>query len=69
MIQNILYILQVRRPTLLLILLVFTAKMPEDALMPESRSGQEHGRGLVPDVEKCEMRLEEPALGDCGFCA
>jgi len=33
--------------------------MPEDALKPESRSGKEHGRGLVPDVEKCEMRLEE----------
>jgi len=40
--------------------------MPEDALMPESRSGEEHGRGVVPDVEKCEMRLEEPELGDCG---
>jgi len=33
--------------------------MPEDALKPESRSGEEHRRGLVPDVEKCEMRLEE----------
>jgi len=34
--------------------------------MPESRSGEEHGRGLVPDVEKCEMRLEELVLISIG---
>ncbi len=52
-----------------MIFLAFAVKMPEDALMPESRSGEEHGRGLVPDVEKCEMRLEELGLGNCGLCA
>ncbi len=40
--------------------------MPKDALMSESRSGEEHGRGLVPDVEKCEMRLEELDLISIG---